>query len=92
MIELKRWADGVEFREDLSPRDPGSKHQKQILLIQDLVTEARVNPSQEVYEKLAKIHHIPCPGNSDYVAYCRYLQYELTQLPNDLKSEGKNNE
>jgi len=88
MIELKRWADGVEFREDLSPRDPGSKHQKQILLIQDLVAKARVNPSKDVYEKLGKIHHIPCPGNSDFVAYCRYLQYELTQLPNILKHEG----
>ena len=89
MNGLKEWADGVEFREDLSPRDPGSKHQKQILLIQDLVTEARVKPSKEVYEKLGNIHHIPCPGNSDFVAYCRYLQYELTQPPNDLKSEGK---
>ena len=88
MIELKRWADGVEFREDLSPRDPGSKHQKQILLIQDLVAKARVKPSKDVYEKLGKIHHIPCPGNSDFVAYCRYLQYELTQLPNILKHEG----
>ena len=89
MKELKKWADGVEFREDLSPRDPGSKHQKQILLIQDLVTEARVNPSQDVYKKLKNIHPIPCPNNIDFVAYCRYLQYELTQLPNDLKSEGK---
>jgi len=89
MNGLKEWADGVEFREDLLPRDPGSKHQKQILLIQDLVTEARVNPSKEVYEKLKKIHPIPCPNNIDIVAYCHYLQYELTQLPNDLKSEGK---
>ena len=88
MIELKRWADGVEFREDLSPRDPGSKHQKQILLIQDLVTEARVNPSQEVYEKLKNVNPIGCNGLSPHVSYCRYLQYAISQL-NIHFNEGK---
>ena len=88
MNGLKEWADGVEFREDLLPRDPGSKHQKQILLIQDLVTEARVNPSQDVYEKLKNVISIDCNGLSPHVSYCRYLQYAIKQLDIHF-NEGK---
>jgi len=45
---LKEWADLVSIRDDLKLRFPGSKHQKQIRTIHDLVMEARVNPSERV--------------------------------------------
>ena len=82
---LKEWADLVSIRDDLKLRFPGSKHQKQIRTIHDLVMEARVNPSERVSGDLLGLKMIPCRGKSKYVAYCRYLQYSI----NILKDEGK---
>jgi len=80
MIELKEWADLVVIPDGLDLREPGSKHQKHIKRIQSLVMEARVNPSQEVYEQLKNVESIGCNGLSPYVSYCRYLQYAIKQL------------
>jgi len=84
---LKEWADLVSIRDDLKLRFPGSKHQKQIRTIHDLVMEARVNPSERVSGDLLGLKMIPCRGKSKYVAYCRYLQYSINVLRNEGKLE-----
>jgi len=86
--ELKRWAELVVIPDGLNLREPGSKHQKHIRLIQLLVLEARVNPSKEVYEKLKNVISIDCNGLSPHVSYCRYLQYAIKQLDIHF-NEGK---
>ena len=88
MIELKEWADLVVIPDGLDLREPGSKHQKHIKRIQSLVMEARVNPSQEVYEQLKNVESIGCNGLSPYVSYCRYLQYAISKLDIHF-NEGK---
>jgi len=80
MSGLKEWADLVVIPDGLNLREPGSKHQKHIRLIQLLVLEARVNPSKEVYEQLKNVNPIDCNGLSPYVSYCRYLQYAISKL------------
>ena len=59
-MDLATWAELVYLRSDLKIREPGSKPQKQIRLIQSLVTEARVNPSKDVYDSLKNTHHAEC--------------------------------
>ncbi len=86
---LKEWADLVSIRDDLKLRFPGSKHQKQIRTIHDLVMEARVNPSERVSNELKTLKMIPCRGKSKYVAYCRYLQYSINVLRNEGKMENE---
>jgi len=87
--KLQKWAELVAIQDDIRLRNPGSKHQKQIRLIQDLVQEAKVNPSESVLEKIREVKPVSCLGQSPYVAYCRYLQYTAVQLENVLKDEGK---
>ncbi len=84
---LKEWADLVSIQDDLKLRFPGSKHQKQIRTIHDLVMEARVNPSERVSGDLLGLKMIPCRGKSKYVAYCRYLQYMINVLRNEGSME-----
>ncbi len=84
---LKEWADIVSIQDELKLRFPGSKHQKQIRTIHDLVMEARVNPSERVSGDLLGLKMIPCRGKSKYVAYCRYLQYMINVLRNEGKME-----
>jgi len=88
MNSLQKWAGLVAIQDDLRLRFPGSKHQKQIRLLHDLIAEARVNPSESVLEKIHEVKPVSCLGQTPYVAYCRYLQYTLTQLENVLKGEG----
>jgi len=85
---LKEWADIVSIQDELKLRFPGSKHQKQIRTIHDLVMEARVNPSERVSGDLLGLKMIPCRGKSKYVAYCRYLQYMINVLRNEGKMEN----
>jgi len=84
MNSLQKWADLVSLQDELKLRSPGSKHQKQIRTIHDLILEARVNPSERVSDELKTLKMVPCRGKSAYVVYCRYLQYAI----NVLKCEG----
>ena len=86
---LKEWADLVSIQDELKLRFPGSKHQKQIRTIHDLVMEARVNPSEKVRDELLTLKMIPCRGKSKYVSYCRYLQYSINVLRNEGKTENE---
>ena len=90
--ELKEWAELVVIPDGLNLREPGSKHQKHIRLIQLLVLEARVNPSKEVYDSLKNTYHAECStsckGTSDFVSYCRYLQHAVSLLDIHF-NEGK---
>jgi hypothetical protein len=85
MKTLQKWAEQVSIQNHLKLRFPGSKHQKQIRTIHDLVMEGRINPSEKVRDELLTLKMVPCRGKSDYVVYCRYLQYAI----NVLKNEGK---
>ena len=86
--KIRDWADLVVIPDGLNLREPGSKHQKRIRLIQLLVLEARVIPSQSIVDKLKSLKPLSCLGLTPYVSYCRYLQYAITQL--DIhKHEGK---
>ena len=88
MNGLKEWADLVMIPGGLNLREPGSKHQKRIRVIQSLVLEARVNPSQTIVDELKNLKPLSCLGLTPCVSYCRYLQYAITQL--DIHSyEGK---
>jgi len=80
---LQEWAELVAVQDTIKLRKPGSKHQKQIRTIHDLVLEARVNPSESVSETLKTLKMVPCNGKSDYVVYCRYLQYTISVLRNE---------
>ena len=84
---LQEWAELISIQDDLKLRKPGSKHQKQIRMIHDLVLESRVNPSESVSETLKNLKMVPCSGTSDYVVYCRYLQYTISVLRNEGKTE-----
>ena len=86
--KIRDWADLVVIPDGLNLREPGSKHQKRIRLIQLLVLEARVIPSQSIVDKLKSLKPLSCLGLTPCVSYCRYLQYAITQL--DIrKREGK---
>ena len=88
MNGLKEWADLVVIPDGLNLREPGSLHQKRIRLIQLLVLEARVNPSQTIVDELKNFKPLSCLGLTPYVSYCRYLQYAISKL--DIqKNEGK---
>ena len=84
---LQEWAELVAVQDTIKLRSPGSKHQKQRRTIHDLVLEARVNPSESVSETLLNLKMVPCNGVSDYVVYCRYLQYTISVLRNEGKME-----
>jgi len=85
--KLREWAESIEIRTDI--RVPPSKHQEKIKEIITLVIEARENPTLELYERLHKVRFISCIGATDYVSYCRYLQYCVNQLDNVVrKDEG----
>ena len=90
--KLREWAELVYLYPELKIREPGSKPQKQIRLIQSLVTEARVNPSKEVYDSLKNTYHAECStsckGTSTFVSYCRYLQHTISKLDIHF-NEGK---
>jgi len=86
--KLREWAESIEIRTDL--RETGSKHQDKAKEILALIKEARENPSLDVYERLRKVQFISCIGATDYVSYCRYLQYCVNQLDNVVrKDEGQ---
>jgi len=87
MKDLQKWAGEIAIQDDLKLRFPGSKHQKQIRTIHDLIIKARVNPSEKVRDELKALKMIPCRGKSDYVTYCRYLQYSINVLRNEGKAE-----
>lgn len=78
--KLREWAESIEIRTDL--RESGSKHQDKAKEIVALVKEAHENPCLDVYERLRKVQFIGCIGATDYVSYCRYLQYCVNQLDN----------
>ena len=61
-MDLATWAELVVIPDGLKLREPGSKHQKHIRLIQSLVMEARVNPSKDVYDSLKNVKSIECKG------------------------------
>jgi len=85
--KLREWAESIEIRTDL--RETESKHQDKAKEILALIKEARENPSLDVYERLRKVQFISCIGATDYVSYCRYLQYCVNQLDSDVrKDEG----
>jgi len=87
-MDLATWAELVVIPDGLKLREPGSKHQKHIRLIQSLVMEARVNPSKDVYDSLKNVKSIECKGLSPHISYCRYLQYAISKLDIHF-NEGK---
>ena len=88
-MELKQWAELIYIPEKLELRTPGSKHQRKIAEILDLISLAKGKPSNEVYERLVNVHQVKCPTTeSDPVNYCRYLQVCLDILKNEGSTES----
>ncbi len=84
-MDLKTWAELIYIDSHIKLRNPPSKHQRQILYIISLVKKARVEPSKMVLDSLIGIENIGCSGDSEHVAYCRYLQQSISVLRNEGK-------
>lgn len=87
--DLKTWVSLIYLMPDDRLRDPGSKHQKRIRLIQDQVKQLQEKPSAEVLYPLMVLSPIDCEGETEYVAQCRYLQHCVRVIVSSIqKNEG----
>ena len=90
--KLRYWAELIYIPDNLNLREPpgDSTHQRKIREILELVREARENPTVDVYERLRSVRSIKCPDDKgDYVHYCKYLLYVVSQLDKFVhKDEG----
>jgi len=76
---LQEWAQWVIQIPEKDLR-PSSKHQRQIIRLQRLITEIGETGSVEKTQELVSIPSIKCRGDTTYVAHCRYLQYCVSWL------------
>ena len=87
--DMKTWVSLIYLMPDDRLRDPGSKHQKRIKLIQDQVKQLSENPSAEALYPLMVMTPIGCEEETEYVAHCRYLQHCVkVMVSNVQKNEG----
>ncbi len=73
-IFLKEWAQWIIQIPEKDLRS-SSKHQRQIIRLQKLITEIGETGSVEKAQELIQVEPIKCSGETTYVAHCRYLQY-----------------
>ncbi len=84
-MDLKAWVELIYIDPKIKIRNSPSSHQEQIQTIFGFVKTAKENPSDELKEKILSLVPLKCDGNSDYVAYCRYLQHCIDILRNEGK-------
>lgn len=80
-MKFDKWYHLVYINTDIPIRNPPSKHQAKIQEIFDQISYAQ---ETGVMVPLLEIEPISCIGESEIVAYCRYLQYMIRVL----KDEG----
>ena len=79
-MKFDEWYHLLYINTDIPIRNPPSKHQEKIQEILDKVEAAKSG----LMVPLLEVQFIDCTGETEIVAYCRYLQY-MVQV---LKDEG----